>query len=292
MGAPPQALAQGHLAASLVQNSARTRQLIPVYVINLARSPERRAWMEAQLSRAGVEGRFVRAVDGRRFGARCEALRRDGRPRPALSKAEAASTLSHRRAWRQFLASAAEHAVIMEDDVHLGRGFRQILVLDWKRFSFDAVKLETMLYRVWLTRRGEPAAERRLHRLGGEHLGAAAYLISRAGARKMLVATRDVSGCADWSLFGPHTIGDGSVEALQLVPAIAVQDNLWPDAKSRVGLGTTLHEEDRKRLAALARRNKPTGIRRLRREARRVADQLLRWLRLSPTMYRRRVPWE
>ena len=48
--------------------------MTPIYVINLARSPERRAWMETELARVGVEGIFVRAVDG-------QTLRRALRPR-------------------------------------------------------------------------------------------------------------------------------------------------------------------------------------------------------------------
>ena len=38
--------------------------MIPVYVINLKRSPERRAFMSKSLARAGVDPTFVTAVDG------------------------------------------------------------------------------------------------------------------------------------------------------------------------------------------------------------------------------------
>jgi len=293
MGAPFHALAQGRLAASLVQGAARSNSVIPVYVINLARSPERRAWMMAELAKAGAKGSFVRAVDGRRFGARCDiATVRKPRAQRALSKAEAALTLSHRKTWRKFLASDADHAVILEDDVHLGSGFRDVLALDSKAIAFDAVKLETMFHKIWLSRRGRAAGERRLHRLGAEHLGSAAYLVSRAGARKMLAATRGFVHAVDYQLFGPHALGEGGLVVYQLVPAVAVQDNLLPDPKSRCGLGSTLHEEDRRRLVARARRGKPRGFHRLRREARRLAEQVVRWLRLAPTMHRRRIPWE
>jgi glycosyl transferase, family 25 len=261
--------------------------VIPIYVINLARSPERRAWMEAELARAAVEGIFVHAVDGRRFGERCA---RD--TRPALSKAEVALILSHRKAWRTFLASGAEYAVVLEDDVHLGRDFRATLDLDWSRWRFDAVKLETLLHRAWHSRRGEPAGTRRLHRLGAEHLGAAAYLLTRAGAGKLLAATRPLAEQVDQTLFGRRAIGEGEIRALQLVPAIAVQDTMHPDATARRVLTSTLHEDDRKRLAEKRRREKPGGLERWRREARRLADQLRRWIRLAPTMRRRRIPWE
>jgi glycosyl transferase family 25 len=261
--------------------------VIAIYVINLARSPERRAWMEGELARAGVEGIFVRAVDGRRFGARCAR-----ETRPAMSRAEAALILSHRKVWRTFLTSAAEHAVVFEDDVHLGRDFKSTLHLDWSRWDFDVVKFETLFHKAWHSRRGEPAGARRLHRLGAEHLGAAAYLITRAGARKMLAGTRALAEPLDHTLFGRRAIVGKEIKGLQLVPAIAVQDTMHPDAAAPRALTSTLHEDDRKRLAARTRGEKPRGLERLKREARRLAEQLRRWIRLAPTMRRRRVPWE
>jgi len=270
----------------------RRRAVIPVYVINLARSPERRAWMEGELGREGVAGIFVRAVDGRRFGARCDDAAKANPARRQLSRAEAALTLSHRKVWRRFLASGARHAAIFEDDIHLGKNIRQILDLDWTRWEFDAVKLETLFHVVWLERRGRPAGERTLHRLGAEHLASAAYLISRAGAKKMLAATRDFSKPLDHILFGRRPIGEGAFLALQLVPAIAVQDTMRPNAEKHSELASVLHEDDRKQLAAKAKREKPKGFERLRREARRLAEQWRRWIRLSPKMHRRRVPWE
>ncbi|HWG06080.1 MAG TPA: glycosyltransferase family 25 protein, partial [Beijerinckiaceae bacterium] len=254
------------------------------YVINLERSPERRAWMEAELARAGVDGIFVRAVDGRRFGERC--------PQSSLSKAETALALSHRKAWRIFLASGAEHAVVLEDDVHLGRDFKPILALDWKRWEFDAVKLETLFHKAWHSRRGVAAGARKLHRLGAEHLASAGYLISRAGARKMLAVTRPVVEPVDHVLFGRGAMEDGRFVALQLVPAIVVQDGLHPNPTVRRELASTLHEDDRKRLAAQSRHDKPRGFHRLKREVRRIGDQLRRWFRLAPTMHRRRIPWQ
>ena len=266
--------------------------MIPVYVINLARSPARKAWMESELGREGIEGLFVRAVDGRRFGARCDRAAKAYPARRLISRAEAALTLSHRNVWRRFLASGAAHAAILEDDIHLGRGFKQTLELDWTQWEFDAVKLETLFHVVWLERRGRRAGERRLHRLGAEHLASAAYLISRAGARKMLAATRDLDEPLDHTLFGHRLIGAGAFLALQLVPAIAVQDAVRQDVAKRSELASTLHEDDRKQLAAKAKREKPQGPARLRREAARLGEQLRRWIALAPTMHRRRVPWE
>ncbi len=255
--------------------------MIPVYVLNLARSPERRAFMEAGLARAGVSPEFVAAVDGRACA----------RPAGALSKAEVALILSHRKAWRRLLRSTAEFAVVLEDDAHVGADFPALLSADWRGLGFDAVKLETMYDRVWTARSGVQIAGRSLRRLGAEHLGAAGYLIGRAGARKLLTLTRRLDEPVDQILFGRAAIFEGRVVAYQLVPAAVVQDQLVPDARLRLKIPTTLQEPDRARLAEAARRARPRGWRRLARERGRLAEQAHRVLRLGPTMRRARVPW-
>jgi glycosyl transferase family 25 len=256
--------------------------MIPVYVINLARSSDRRAWMERQLAEAGVAARFVVAVDGRRCRRETQAANAPRR----LSKAETALILSHRKAWRALLASPAAVAVVLEDDVRLGRGFAETLALDWPGRGYELVKLETMFDKVWLSRAGQAMGARRLHRLGAEHHGAAAYLINRVGAKKMLGATRSLREPVDITLFGRAAIFGGSVEAWQLAPAIAAQQHLLagpgePDFASAL-------QADR----AATPRDALSLPQRLGREARRVVAQAVRVARLAPTMRRRRVEFE
>ena len=256
--------------------------MIPVYVINLARSADRRAFMENALAQADVSGEFVAAVDGRRCrapGAR------------AISTAETALILSHRKVWRRFLRGAAEYAVVLEDDAHLGEGFATLLAADWRAHSFDAVKLETMFHRVWLARRGGALGARALHRLGSEHYGTAGYLVSRVGARKLLALTRGLDRPVDHALFGREAARERRLRVLQLVPAVVVQDNIHPDTSARRELPTTLHESDRMLLADAARRGKPRGWARLVREVLRFFDQAGRAARFFPAMRRARVPW-
>jgi len=257
--------------------------MIPVYVLNLARSPERRAFMAEGLARAGVTPEFVAAVDGRAC--------RSARPPRALSAAETALILSHRKAWRRFLRGPGELAVVLEDDAHVGEGFAALLSADWRGLNFDLVKLETLSHRAWIARSGPSIAGRSLRRLGAEHLASAGYLISRAGAHKVLTATRALAEPVDHSLFGRDAIFERRVRVYQLFPAIVVQDNLLPDAAARRGIATTLHESDRLALAATAKRSKPRGLQRLAREARRLFEQMRRVLRLGPTMRRQRVPF-
>ena len=258
--------------------------MIPVYVINLARSPERRAFMAQGLAKAGAAAQFVIAVDGR-------ARRIQRLASPGISMAETALILSHRKAWRLLLAGDAAFAVVLEDDVHLGEGFAALLAADWGAPSFDAVKLETMFDRVWIARRGAPIADRHLRRLGAEHLGTGGYLISREGARKMLAATRGLSEPIDQILFGREAVFAGRVRVLQLTPAVVVQDRLLPDASARREIATTLQEPDRQRLTEAARLNKPRGRPRLVREAARLLGQARRLAKLWPWMRRERVAW-
>ena len=253
--------------------------VIPVYVINLARSPERRAFMAESLAQAGVAPEFVAAVDGR-------ACRSTRTPRN-LSRAETALVLSHRKAWRRLLRSDDDHAVVLEDDAHVGEGFAALVAADWRDLAFDAVKLETLFDRVWIARRGPSIAGRELRRLGAEHLASAGYVVSRAGARKLLSLTRPLGEAVDHTLFGRASVFEGRIVAYQLVPAAVVQDNLLPDVAARREIATTLHEGDR--LAAAAKRDKPRGVKRLRREARRLFEQALRLARLWPRMRRVRV---
>jgi glycosyl transferase family 25 len=256
--------------------------MIPVYVINLARSPERRAFMREELAKAGVSADFVMAVDGRACRARA-ALH--------LSVAETALILSHRKAWRRLLKSGAPFGVVLEDDVHLGENFATLLGADWGAHIFDAVKLETMFDRVWIARRGEAVVGRTLRRLGAEHLGAAGYLISRAGARKCLAMTRGLTEPVDQTLFGRTTIFEGRLRVLQLAPGAVVQDRLLPDPGRRREVPTTLQEPDRQRLTEAARAARARGFPRWAREAARVLGQARRVARLWPSMRRERVPW-
>jgi glycosyl transferase family 25 len=279
MGAPFRALAQDDMVAAA---EGALGAMIPVYVINLARSPERRAFMREELAKAGVSADFVMAVDGRACRARA-ALH--------LSVAETALILSHRKAWRRLLKSGAPFGVVLEDDVHLGENFATLLGADWGAHIFDAVKLETMFDRVWIARRGEAVVGRTLRRLGAEHLGAAGYLISRAGARKCLAMTRGLTEPVDQTLFGRTTIFEGRLRVLQLAPGAVVQDRLLPDPGRRREVPTTLQEPDRQRLTEAARAARARGFPRWAREAARVLGQARRVARLWPSMRRERVPW-
>jgi len=99
---------------------------LPVYVINLARAPERLTSIGGQLDRLGIAWLRIDAIDRqtidadaacREFGA--ERVSRDF---PA-TLGDICCSLSHRRAWRMLLESDAQAAIVLEDDAMLSPGF-------------------------------------------------------------------------------------------------------------------------------------------------------------------------
>jgi glycosyl transferase family 25 len=95
---------------------ARTPKLCPVIpavlVLNLARSADRRAFMERQAAELGLTFEFVEGVDAL-------SLQDDG---SILSRAEIACLRSHRAIWRR-IAEQGRAAIVLEDDVTLSADF-------------------------------------------------------------------------------------------------------------------------------------------------------------------------
>lgn len=94
----------------------------PVYLINLDRAPERLAGMEAMLADLSLPFERVPAVDGRQlsdpiagFSERSYRMLHGRRRNPG----EIGCYLSHVECARRLLASGAEHALVLEDDVSL-----------------------------------------------------------------------------------------------------------------------------------------------------------------------------
>jgi glycosyl transferase family 25 len=93
------------------------------YVINLARSTERRRHMEAQLARLGLDYQLVPAVDGRELDLDDPQLMDPELPRwgpgPGFRPCAAGCALSHMRVFRAVAQSGAPFALVLEDDVVL-----------------------------------------------------------------------------------------------------------------------------------------------------------------------------
>ena len=118
----------------------------PIWVINLQRSPHRRAYMQKQLESRGLTFEFVDAVDGRLLTAeqrglysQSEAMAYYGRE---LSDAEIGCALSHARVYERMVERGLPELLVLEDDVELGDEFwllvqmRDMFPPDWEAINF------------------------------------------------------------------------------------------------------------------------------------------------------------
>lgn len=257
------------------------------YVINLDRRTDRMAHMSTVLAAHGISFERIAAVDGLLLN---DTFIDEIRLYPRgvshkLNRSHIGCYLSHIKAWKAFLESDSERAVIFEDDLHFGENFSAVLRTLDERFpaSADVIKLETWAgAKVRLGRKPLAALEgRQLLYLASGHFGAAAYVTSRKGARKMLANSAKLAFGVDAMIFDQRNQLQQTITACQLDPAICIQDTVqgWSAARtttlaSDIGnnpeqapktYGTGISEiaanrfKDRMRVVQLAFKNLLTG---------------------------------
>ncbi|MEM7179043.1 MAG: glycosyltransferase family 25 protein [Pseudomonadota bacterium] len=230
-----------------------------IYAINLDRRPDRWASIEERLGKIRLTAHRISAIDARQT---CDSLL-DARfvrtgPLGQLGKGDMACTLSHLKAMEAFIRGKAEHALILEDDVRVAFDLAEMLAdTSWIPSDAELIKLESYVTRnlvVLLGRvHGKTSRGRLLQPLLSRHTGAAAYLISRSGAKKILAfAHRCLTVPIDHLLFNPNVSQMAvKLRPLQMRPAPALQ--------IRGKFGTDI--------GALRREVRPTGFRYWRRES-------------------------
>src|SRR5205823_1114202 len=90
------------------------------YVINLARSRDRRAHITAQLRKTGIDYEIITAVDGRDLNMHDSAIIDSSLiAKNSFPAGTAGCALSHLRVYRKMIADGLDEALILEDDVTL-----------------------------------------------------------------------------------------------------------------------------------------------------------------------------
>jgi glycosyl transferase, family 25 len=156
--------------------------------VNLARAPERKAFMQAQADEFGIELEFIDAVDGQTIDiAEVADYAHEERLKyaPDLKPNQVACVLSHKMALRQFLESDADAAVVLEDDAVFGANLVAFVSAAASLpFEWDAINLEN--------RNGKPLQLALAHLPGSSvcasawlSKGSTAYLYSRKGADRV-----------------------------------------------------------------------------------------------------------
>lgn len=176
--------------------------MFPVYVVSLAGCEGRRAPLLSRLRDLGFEPEVVLGIDGR-AGLPPEYEPRIDRPMAArharrrLSDAEFACALSHQRVYSRLLEDGHERALVFEDDTLVGTDFSAALE-DVAALEFDLVLLGHTGARA---RRGSVK-----HLPSGNALWkvmnipdcSSCYVISAAGARKIIASSFPIMYTADW----------------------------------------------------------------------------------------------
>lgn len=173
------------------QNAQSLR--IPLYAINLDRSVDRWARLQAQSRDLGLDIIRVPAVDGSMITASARDWSNDtlfqrlnGRP---LLPGEYGCYRSHLKALRLFLDSGASAGVIVEDDIELISDIEaQATAILQAVPSAGLVKLVSHRTRGFIRKASSSLGQEIGRCLHGPQGSAAGYLVTREGAEKLLQA--------------------------------------------------------------------------------------------------------
>ena len=168
---------------------------LPLCFINLARDQERRARLESELLRLRLDGERIEAVWWADLPATAqsalysEKLNRQQYYKP-LVNGEKGCYASHLAAWQKLLDSQAPALIVLEDDVQLDPRFLEVtqaiaaLTMPWDMVKLMGREQEKVRARRPLTATTELIDYLRVPSM------TAGYVISRAGAAKLLAARR------------------------------------------------------------------------------------------------------
>ena len=198
--------------------------VLPVYVINLDRRPDRMAFMATQLERIGLPFERVPAVDARTLA---EANHISRMPQWYMHLDAIACTQSHARALRRFLGPDADAALILEDDAALATDVPTMCQgVDWWPAGTSAISLESPHtskgLQGWLC--GQSPSGRDLRMIVRWNMGAAAYLVNRMAAAMLVESYAKQDLHTDRMMFDPRLSATARrLRPVQVIPAAARQ---------------------------------------------------------------------
>ena len=216
-----------------------------IYLINLARRPDRLAAMAIQAEKLGLALTRLDAVDaGTAEASSVDRWFQAGGPLGEIPRGDKCCSLSHRAAWERLVASGTEYAAVLEDDVVLQRDAAFALRNSgWIPRGIDLVKLEHYGppgQSVLLSDFTKVGQGFRIARMRSRHTGAAAYILSRRAA-ELLLALPCFDLPVDHLLFNPNNSkAFAGLKPWQLLPPVARQQDFVGDKSDiegwRVGL--------------------------------------------------------
>jgi glycosyl transferase family 25 len=201
----------------------------PIYYINLASRPDRRAYFEAELKRVGLSATRIEAVTPADLSAADLSRYCDPQSRQHLQPVELACARSHVRSWQTHLDSAdsPDWCLVLEDDGILSNSLptfiEQFLASDASA-SVDLVQLEVRprAVRVLPPKWTLPSGTR-LREFRGTRDGGGCYLISKRAISVLLARPDLFDQAIDLALFRPFISPGSAVRSALADPGLCVQ---------------------------------------------------------------------
>jgi glycosyl transferase family 25 len=214
------------------------------WYINLDAATGRNAHMQSEAARLGLPLTRMAAVNGKVLAP--DTYQDCHKPVAGMhymSPPEIACFFSHQNGWKNIAEGDAPYGAVFEDDLVFADDAAALLNDDaWIPEGTDVVKIETTSRKALLLRPFHSVpGERRLGRLGSQHLGGGGYILSKSFAAKLLQETQEFGAPIDYLLFNPDYAAVPTASVLQLFPAICVQQvrtrtKFLPDTAESSGL--------------------------------------------------------
>ena len=213
------------------------------YVINLARSRDRRAYIIAHLEKIGIDYEMVPAVDGRELDLDDQSIFAPSfRTHIKNFVGLAGATLSHRSVYSKILEDGLDRALVLEDDVILPADIDALADAVGKELVGAEIALISVNSHTPLKVSKQDAAPLPSARFLAlpinvrETLSGGAYVITREGCERMLEHNSPIRWQSDaWANF----YEDGALDRVRCVVPMSAHKN--PDFSSTIGsysLGT------------------------------------------------------
>lgn len=199
--------------------------MIPILVLSLERSADRRAYMAEHLGALGIPFSFADGVDGLALPPGHEADLRFADYPTAIGPYEIGCWLGHKVAWRAIIESRAPWGLVFEDDVKISPHIHAFLRdLSWLPRDADIVKIEASTpVALNLSLSYRTALDRRLYKLRGDMVCAAGYFVSAAAVARLESMPIDCRFQNDRFLFDRRSPAYKLLTTYLLDPALCIQ---------------------------------------------------------------------
>lgn len=208
--------------------------MLPIFYINLATRPDRRAYMENQLATLGLTATRIEAVTPSDISAAdLEEYCNSGKP-TFLRPNELACTLSHESAWRALLDSGHSGGLILEDDVELSQLLPAFLAgahdIDADLIRVETTGNATRVFPATATSADGVA----IRPFRSTPMGSAGYIIKAKAARRIIGSEALRRRHMDLALYSPFDEPGALLSRVLSDPAMCRQLNMTDQKTTEV----------------------------------------------------------